>query len=94
MDSFELVEFVEPAFGEGAHFGGTESRVLGVYESEGEAVTDGRMYWRAFRESGSTDVAWWIVRVPGEDLARWIADGASDTERMLDLSTNTLVEVR
>jgi hypothetical protein len=34
------------------------------------------------------------VRVPGEGLARWIADGASHTERMLDLTTNTLVEVR
>ena len=94
MERFELVEFVEPAFGEGAHFGGTESRVLGVYESEGEAVADGRSHWNQFRESGSTDVAWWIVRVPGEDLARWIADGSSPTERVLDLSTNTLVEVR
>ncbi len=94
MEHYELVEFVEPAFGEGAHFGGTESQVLGVYETETAAVADGRTRWMAFRESGSTDIAWWIVRVPGEDLARWIADGASPTERVLDLSTNALVEVR
>ena len=94
METFELVEFVEPALGQGAHFGGTESQILGVYPTEGEAVADGRARWRAFRQSRSNDVAWWIVRVPGEDLARWIADGASPTERVLDLSTNTLVEVR
>jgi hypothetical protein len=93
MEHYELVEFVEPAFGEGAHFRGTDSQVLGVYDTEAEAVTDGRTRWSAFRESGSIDIAWWIVRVPGEDLARWIADGASPTERVLDLSTNTLVEV-
>ena len=94
MDTFELVEFIEPAFGEGAHFGGTESRVLGTYETEAEAVSEGRARWKGFQASGSNDVAWWIVRVPGEELARWIADGASDFERVLDLTTNTLVEVR
>ncbi len=94
MDSFELVEFVEPAFGEGAHFGGTESTVLGTYETEAQAVAEGRARWKAFRASGSRDVAWWIVRVPGEELARWIADGASDLERVLDLTTNQLIEVR
>ena len=94
METFELVEFVEPAFGEGAHFGGTESQVLGVYENEAEAIADGRQRWKAFQQAGSNDVAWWIVRVPGEDLARWIADGSSSTERVLDLTTNELVEVR
>lgn len=93
MDNFELVEFVEPALGEGAHFGGTESNVLGAYETEADAIAEGRARWKAFQASGSNDVAWWIVRVPGEDLARWIADGASHTERILDLTTNTLVEV-
>jgi hypothetical protein len=93
MDTFELVEFVEPAFGDGAHFGGTESQVLGAFETEAEAIAEGRVRWRAFRASGSADIAWWIVRVPGEDLARWIADGASPTERVLDLTTNTLVDL-
>ena len=45
------------------------------------------------RESGSHDVAWWVVRVPGETLARWIADGRSPVERVLDLRSNQLVEV-
>lgn len=94
MSEYELVEFVEPAFQEGGSFAGTLDRVLGVYEVEAEAIAAGRSAWKAFRESGSTDVAWWIVRAPGESLARWIADAASPVERVLDLSTNELVEVR
>ena len=94
MSEYELVEFVEPAFREGGSFVGTRERVLGVFDIETVAIESGRSAWRAFRESGSADVAWWIVRVPGEALARWIADGASPVERVLDLRTNELVEVR
>lgn len=94
MGEYELVEFVEPAFHEGGSFAGTLERVLGVYDVEAEAIGAGRSAWKAFRESGSADVAWWIVRAPGESLARWIADAASPVERVLDLTTNELVEVR
>ena len=94
MSEYELVEFVEPAFQEGGSFAGTLERVLGVYDIEAEAIVAGRGAWKVFRASGSTDVAWWIVRVPGEALARWIADGASPIERVLNLRTNELVEVR
>ena len=94
MSEYELVEFIEPAFHEGGTFAGTLERVLGVFEVEAEAIDAGRSAWKAFRESGSTDVAWWIVRVPGESLARWIADAASPVERVLDLRTNELIEVR
>lgn len=94
MTQYELVEFVEPAFGEGGSFVGTRERVLGVFDLETDAIEVGRAAWTAFRQSGSSDVAWWIVRVPGEALARWIADGASPTERVLNLRTNELVEVR
>ena len=94
MSECELVEFVEPAFGEGGSFAGTRERVLGVFDVEAEAIEAGRSVWKAFRGSGSTDVAWWIVRVPGEALARWIADAGSPVERVLDLRTNELIEVR
>ena len=94
MSEYEAVEFVEPAFQEGGSFAGTLERVLGVYDIEAEAIATGRSAWKAFRASGSTDVAWWIVRAPGESLARWIADAASPVERVLDLRTNELVEVR
>ena len=94
MSEYELVEFVEPAFGEGGSFAGTRERVLGVFDVEAKAIEAGRSVWKAFRESGSTDVAWWIVRVPGEALARWIADAASPVERVLDLRTNELIDVR
>ena len=94
MSQYELVEFVEPAFQEGGSFVGTQERVLGVFDVETEAIEVGRAAWTAFRQSGSSDVAWWIVRVPGEALARWIADGASPVERVLNLRTNELVEVR
>jgi hypothetical protein len=94
MSEYELVEFIEPAFEEGGSFAGTLERVLGVYDIEADAIAAGRSAWSAFRESGSNDVAWWIVRAPGESLARWIADAASSVERVLDLTTNQLVEVR
>jgi hypothetical protein len=94
MSEYELVEFVEPAFQEGGSFAGTLERVLGVYDIEAEAIAAGRGAWKAFRASGSTDVAWWVVRAPGESLARWIADAASPVERVLDLRTNELVEIR
>ena len=59
MSQFELVEFVEPAFGEGGSFAGTRERVLGVYDLETAAIESGRAVWNAFRSSGGTDVAWW-----------------------------------
>ena len=94
MGEYELVDFVEPAFGEGGSFAGTRERVLGVFDVEAAAIEAGRAAWKAFRASGSPDVAWWIVRVPREALARWIADAGSPVERVLDLRTNELIEVR
>jgi hypothetical protein len=94
MSEYELVEFVEPAFGEGGMFAGTRERVLGEFGVEAAAIEAGRRAWTAFRESGSRDVAWWIVRVPGETLARWIADAGSPVERVLDLRTNQLVDLK
>jgi len=31
--------------------------------------------------------------VPGEQLARWLADGASEQEQVLDLTTNAMVPI-
>ena len=93
MSEYELVEFVEPAFRDGEVFLGTQERTLGVYGVEALAIDAGRRAWSTFRDSGSQDVAWWIVRIPGETLARWIADGGSPVERVLDLRTNQLVEL-
>ena len=92
-EGFEAVQFVEPAFGPGESFPGTVETHLGVFVSQSDAIEVGRVAWQAHRESGSNDVAWWIVRVPGESLARWIADGRSPVERVLDLRTSQLVEV-
>ncbi|MEA3501999.1 MAG: hypothetical protein U9R47_04435 [Actinomycetota bacterium] len=94
MSEYELVEFVEPAFRAGGVFQGTQERMLGVFQVEALAIDAGRNAWRAFRESESQDVAWWIVRTPGETLARWIADAGSPIERVLDFRTNQLVELR
>ena len=94
MSQYELVQFVEPAFQSGGTFPGTQERGLGLFDVEAEAIEVGRAAWTAFRQTGSADVVWWIVRVPGEALARWIADGSSPVERVLNLRTNELVEVR
>ena len=37
------------------------------------------------------DVAWWLVRASGEELAHWIAESGSTVERVLDLTTGELV---
>lgn len=90
---FEAMQFVEPAFGPGEKFPGTVETRLGFFVSEDAAVDAAKAAWEAHRASGSHDVAWWIVRVPGESMARWIADSHSPVERVLDLRSNQLVEV-
>jgi hypothetical protein len=91
---FEVIESREPAFGGPGVSMETTETTLGVYESERDAVEAGRQAWRAFRADPSRDVVWWTVRRSGEQLARWIADGHNDVERVLDLTTNELVVVR
>lgn len=90
---YELVEFREPVPQPGQPYKGRTESVLGTYESEHVAIDHGRIAWRLGRESDSADVTWWIVRVPGEQLARWLADGGSDTEQVLDLTTNAMVPI-
>ncbi len=91
--SFELVEFCEPAPVPGTPFSGATETVLGTYETEGDAVKHGRTVWRQRRASSTHDVMWWIVRVPGETLAHWIADASSDVEQIVDLATHELIAV-
>lgn len=92
--AFELVEFCEPSPVPGRPFPGTSQQTLGVFDDETEAITVGRARWTEMRESDTTDVMWWIVRVPEESLARWIADRSSPDEQVLDLTTNELIRVR
>lgn len=91
--AFEAIEFREPSPVPGQPFQGTIETDLGTFETEAEAVAVARAAWKAGRASGTTDVCWWMVRVPGESLARWIADIASEHEQVLDLRTNTLVSM-
>lgn len=92
--AYELVEFCEPAPEPGHPFQGTTQRVIGAYDDEKDAIDIGRMRWREMRAADTADVMWWIVRVPGESLARWVADRSSDEEQVLDLTTNELVVLR
>ncbi len=94
MMAFELVEFCEPTPEPGQAFPGTSQTVVGVYDEEADAIDIGRRRWRAMRVSDTTDVMWWVVRVPGETLARWVADRSSADEQILDLRTNELVILR
>jgi len=92
--AYEVIEFREPTPEPGQPFAGTQERVIGTFELESDAIREGRDAWRATRESDTRDVMWWIVRVPGETLCRWIADRGSDEEQILDLTTNSLVPVK
>jgi hypothetical protein len=91
---FTAMQFVEPALEPGQRYTGPEETLLGEFEDEADAVTVARSAWVEFRSRKSHDVAWWIVRAADEDLARWIADSRSEFERVLDLTTNQLVEYR
>ncbi len=88
------MEFREPTPEPGQPFTGTQQSVIGTFEVEVEAIDFGRAAWRSARESDTRDVMWWIVRVPGESLCRWIADRGNEEEQILDLTTNSLVPVR
>lgn len=92
--AYEVVEYCEPTPMPGRPFPGTSEEVLGTYEDEAEAISVGRARWKAMRTADTTDVMWWIVRAPGETLARWIADRSSAEEQVLDLATNQLVVVK
>lgn len=92
--AFEVIEFCEPTPEPGRPFAGTTERVLGTFDDESQAIELGRSSWETSRESETKDVMWWIVRVPGETLCRWIADRGNAEEQILDLTTNTLVPVR
>jgi hypothetical protein len=87
--SYEAVESIDPRDHPGAPVAET---ILGTYELEDDAIAVARAAREAFLESGSLDYAWWIVRVPGMTVARWIADSSSNKEFVLDLRSGELVE--
>lgn len=90
---FTATEYREPALEPGMPYQGPIETLLGAYPNEPDAIEAARAKWKEFRQSDSRDVAWWIVRAQGEDLARWIAESRSSVERVLDLTTHELVEV-
>ncbi len=92
--AFEVIEFCEPTPEPGRPFQGTQESVLGTFDVESDAIERGRAAWNAARASETRDVMWWIVRVPGETLCRWIADRGNAEEQILDLTTNCLVPVK
>lgn len=90
---FTVHEFREPPIVLGQVPMPAIETLLGSFATESEAVAVGRTAWESFQGSESRDVAWWLVRVSGEKLARWIAESRSNVERVLDLRTNKLVEL-
>jgi hypothetical protein len=85
---FEAVQFVE-------HRGQVEPQEinLGEFEDEMDAVEIARNARGTFKESGSDEYAWWVVREVGARLANFIADSKSSKEFALDLTSGELVEV-
>ena len=87
---FEIVQFVEHRPGDQA----VETR-LGDSENFQDAVATARQAWQEFETAGSGDAyAWWVVREPGAQLARWIADNHSHKEFAVDVRSGALVEIR
>lgn len=87
---FEIVQFVEHRPGDQA----VETR-LGESEDFEKAVDTARSAWQEFEVAGSGDAyAWWVVREPGAQLARWIADNHSHKEFAVDVRSGALVEIR
>lgn len=70
-----------------------QTRILGMFEEEAEAVEAGRAAMAAFKQGGQEDYAWWLVREEGSQLSRWIADSLSEREYVLDLRSGQLVEL-
>lgn len=88
---FEAVENVEPSDRPGAP---PTITVLGTFDTEDEAIAVARQARDTFERERPTDVAWWLVRREGEQLATWIADSRSTIEYVLDLRTGELVELK
>jgi hypothetical protein len=87
---FEVVQFVEHRPGDQA----VETR-LGESAKFEVAVHTARTAWQEFESAGSGDAyAWWVVREPGAQLARWIADNHSHKEFAVDVRSGALVEIR
>ena len=87
---FEIVQFVE-------HNPGDEAIVthLGVSDDFESAVDLARKTWQDFEIAGSGNAyAWWVVREPGAQLARWIADNHSHKEFAVDVRSGALVEIK
>jgi hypothetical protein len=91
-DRFEAVQFVEPDFVPGIRYEGPIQTRVGAYPTEEEAVAAARAAWQDGRAHFPKRVAWWIVRRPGEELARWIADSRSPQEKFVDLTSKALLD--
>jgi hypothetical protein len=86
---FEAVEFIEHRPGDQA-----EVKTLGSWDSFDLAVEAARAAWKLFERTGGNEYAWWVVREPGAQLARWIADNHSHREFVVDLRSGELIELR
>ena len=89
---FEAVHYVEPDVVPGMRYDGPLETRLGVFESEVEAIEVARDAWLDARARFPKRVAWWVVRRPGEQIARWIADSRSAHEKYVDLTTMELLD--
>lgn len=87
---YEAVQNVEFADRRGQS---PEETILGVFETEDQAVEVARRARDTFEEEYPKDVGWWIVRRQGEHLATWIADSRSTKEYVLDLRSGELIEL-
>lgn len=88
--SYEVTQSVEARSPAGAP---VEVTALGSFDDLDEAVGAARVARTLTMRARPDDYAWWTVKEPGAQLARWISDSRSAAEYVLDLRTGQLVEV-
>ena len=88
---YETIEYVEEET-DGIPTGTSVERLLGVFESEREAVERARAARAAYGDRH--EYAWWIVREQGGRIALWIGDSRSGREFVVDVTKEEVVDLR
>jgi len=91
VSKYETIEYVEEEV-DGIPTGTSVETLLGVFESENEAVARARAARAAYGDRH--EYAWWIAREQGGRIALWIGDSRSGREFVVDVTKEEVVDLR